>query len=123
MPEPLWVARCAGCGAVRAAAWESALSPAELEARLSDWEGWGWEVARVEGPAQLAECWCRELRGRLERAAAVAEAAAAFVAAAASVSETPTGTFSEWGAKLAARREALEGLRAAVARWEAEKGG
>jgi hypothetical protein len=57
------------------------------------------------------------------QAAAVAAAAAAYLAATAQASETPTGTFSEWGAKLAARREALEGLRAAVARWEAEKGG
>jgi hypothetical protein len=62
-----------------------------------------------------------EVLAALERAAVVAEAAAAFVAAAASASETPTGTFGEWGAKLAARREALEGLRAAVARWEEGK--
>jgi hypothetical protein len=61
-----------------------------------------------------------EVLAALETAEAVAEAAAAFVAAAAQASETPTGTFGEWGAKLAARREALEGLRAAVARWENE---
>jgi hypothetical protein len=61
------------------------------------------------------------LLAALEAAAAVAAAAAAYLQAAASVSETPTGTFGEWGAKLAARREALEGLRAAVARWEASK--
>jgi hypothetical protein len=81
MPEPLWVGRCAGCGAVRAAAWESSLSPAELEARLGDWCGGGLEVARVEGPAQLAACWCRELMGRLEAAEAERDRLAALVRA------------------------------------------